>query len=133
MSRDGRGNPGRIVLKNQPHLQLVDVLRRRRTTLRKLLDEIGLSTYSGLLNWCARMGIGHPTLQEFEAAMPPTQKVNCPQEGVVVLEPPAIVDERTGQPIDPEVLNLAYETHVLDVPSESFQKKRQTKKGGSTT
>jgi hypothetical protein len=128
MSRDGRGNPGRIVLKNQPRLRLADVLRRRRTTLKKLLDEIGLSTYGGLINWCARMGIAPPTADEFDAVIPPTSKVNSPQEGVVVLEPPAVVDEHTGQPIDPEAPVLEPGVEVVTEPTEPAQKKRRAKK-----
>jgi len=133
MSRDGRGTPGRIVLKNQPRLRLADVLRRRRTTLKKLLDEIGLSTYGGLINWCDRMGIAPPTKEEFDHAIPPSLKVNSPQEGVVVLEPPAVIADLTGQPIDPELPWPPADEAVVetvDEPTEPTQKKRRIKKDG---
>lgn len=136
MSRDGRGNPGRIILKNQPRLKLTDVLRRRRSTLKKLLDEIGISTYGGLVNWCDRMGIACVSQAEFEAVVPPTLKVNAPQEGVIVLEAPKVVDEHTGTPIDPEapVLEPGVEV-VTDAPGEptdGSQKKKRVKKDGQS-
>ena len=101
MNRDGRGRPGRIVLKNQPQLRLEDVLRRRRSNLEALMGQLGLTTYVGLQIWCDRMGIVPPTREGFAAKYadrhPP---VNSPQEGVVVLEPPPVISESTGSPVE---------------------------------
>lgn len=126
MSRDGRGNPGRIILKNRPRLRLADVLRRRRTTLKALVSELGVSTYAGLTNWCARMGIAPPPQEEFDVLFPP-RTVNSPQEGVVVLEPPPVLDELSGRPIDPEAPvepGVTVVTETLEQP----QKKRRARK-----
>lgn len=126
MSRDGRGNPGRIILKNQPRLRLADVIRRRRTTLKSLVNDLGVSTYAGLSNWCHRMGVAPPSQEEFEAIFPPAQ-VNSPQEGVIVLEPPPVVDELSGRTIDPEA-PVEPTIEVVTGPTEPLQKKRRVKK-----
>lgn len=126
MSRDGRGNPGRIVLKNQPRLTLAAVLRRRRSNLKTLVTDLGVATYAGLTNWCDRMGIVPPDKWEFDALIPPL-KVNSPQEGVVVLEPPPVVDEQSGLPIDPEA-PVEPGVEVVTGPSDQPQKKRRVKK-----
>ena len=115
-------------MKNQPRLTLAAVLRRRRTTLKKLVDELGVSTYTALVNWCDRMGITPPERAEFDEVFPPALKVNSPQEGVVVLDPPPVVDEHTGRNIDPEVPVLEPGVEVVTEPTDPPQKKRRTKK-----
>lgn len=120
--------PGRIVLKNQPRLRLVDVLRRRRSTLAILVGELGLTTYAGLNLWCRRMGIVPPDEAQFIAAFPSAGHVNSPREGVVVLEPPIVIAEHTGDVIEPEApvedLAAAKPTEAV----EASQKKRRPKK-----
>jgi len=146
MARDGRGTPGRIILKNQPRLTLAALLRRRRTTLKAFIAELGVSTYTALDIWCGRTGVVPPTLAEFEACVPPTQKVNSPQEGVIVLEAPPVLDEISGRPIDPEaptepgVEVLTQSRNALvqlnDGPDETLegtQKKRRQKKESQPT
>lgn len=135
MSRDGRGKPGRIILKNQPSLTLTNVLRRRRTTLKELVNDLGVSTYAGLQRWCDRMGIVAPSQDEFDKVIPPSVRVNSPMEGVIVLEAPPVLDEISGRVIDPDapVLQPGVEV-VTDLPatveslSEAAQKKRRPKK-----
>lgn len=122
MSRDGRGNPGRIVLKNVPRLRLVDVVRRRRTTLKALIDELGLTTYTGLDIWCARMGIVPPPEADFNLLFPPETRVNSPREGVIVLEAPPVIAESTGRE-----LPAAASDGLLE-PPEPSQKKRRPRK-----
>lgn len=97
MKRDGRGQPGRIVLKNQPKLTLMDVLHRRRTTLANLLNELGLTTYTSLVGWCARMGVVAPTHELFLSAFPLAPVVNSASEGVVVLRALDEIDETQHQ------------------------------------
>jgi hypothetical protein len=118
MSRDGRGNPGRYELKNQPRLKLVDLLRRRKMTLKQLLDEFGISTYEALHIRCERMGVTAPTHDEFDVVMPPTRAwVNSATEGVVVVEAPPVIDEISGREIDPEA---PVEAPSVTVTSEPF-------------
>jgi hypothetical protein len=101
MSRDGRGNPGRQIPQHPaPRLKLSDLLRRRKMTLKQMLAEHGITAYETLVIRCNRMGVQPPTLAEFRVVMP--EAVNSAQEGVVVLDPPKVVDEISGRPIDPE-------------------------------
>ena len=131
-------------MNNVPRLRLADVIRRRRTTLAALIKEIGLTTYQGLEIWCGRMGISAPTLEEFQVVMPETiPKISSPQEGVIVLEPPPVIDEQTGRQIDPdapvvpgiEVITgpqmknaLVQLSGGLEEPTKTAQKKPRTKK-----
>jgi hypothetical protein len=48
------------------------------------------------------MGVLPPSQEEFDVAFPPTKKVNDPQEGVIVLEAPPVVDGESGSEIDPD-------------------------------
>jgi hypothetical protein len=81
----------RIYVKNLPRLKLSDLLRRRKMTLRALLDELGITTYEGLVARCERMGVLEPTREEFLVVMP--EVVNSPPEGVIVLEPAPVVED----------------------------------------
>lgn len=104
----------RVTLKNMPRLKLVDLLRRRKMTLRQLLDEFGITTYAGLVARCERMGCAAPPESDFKVAYP-DKPVNSPQEGVVVLEPPPVVDDITGRKIDPEA-PVVPEVKVITAP-----------------
>lgn len=116
----------KMTLKNLPRLRLVDLLRRRRMTLKQLLDDFGITTYSGLVNHCARIGVAQPTEAEFKVAHP-QPPVNSPQEGVVVLDPPQVIDELSGRPIDPDAPVNPDVRVVIDAP-EGAQKKLRKKK-----
>lgn len=121
MSRDGRGIPGRIVLKNQPRLRLVDVIRRRRTTLKTLANELGLTTYSRLETWCDRMGLVPPPEEEFNVTFP--TGVNNPQEGVI--PPSSVITEQTGLDSNEDT---DYTPGTVDEPIGPSQKKRRARK-----
>ncbi len=91
-----------IKVKNMPRLGLNDLLRRRKMTLQQLLTSFGITTYTGLVNHCDRIGVLAPSEGDFKAASP-SVPVNNPQEGVVVVEPMPVyyVDELSGKKIDP--------------------------------
>lgn len=74
----------RIQVKNLPRLKLSNLLRRRKMTLRQLLDEFGITTYDSLIERCNRMGVAPPDENEFLAVAP--VPVNNPSEGVFVIE-----------------------------------------------
>src|SRR5689334_11677525 len=109
----------RVVVKNMPKLKLSDLLRRRKMTLRALLDEFGITTYEGLVIRCDRMGCAAPSEAEFKVAYP-VGPVNSPTEGVVVLEPPPVVDDITGRQIDPEA-PVVPEVRVITGPPASAE------------
>jgi hypothetical protein len=102
MARDVRGNPGRFEPKNQPRLNLKDLLRRRKMTLMQFLSEFGITTYEGLAIRCDRMGVTPPSQQDFNAVIPPEVYVNSPTEGVVVLEALPVIAESTGEVLPDE-------------------------------
>lgn len=79
-----------------PKLKLTDLLRRRKMTLKQLLDEYGITTYSSLTIRCDRMGVLPPTHDEFTNVVG-TIVVSSPTEGVVVLEPPRVIKDSTGE------------------------------------
>lgn len=91
----------KIVLKNLPKLTLTALLKRRKMSLRRLLDEFGLTTYEGLLLRCDRLGVAPPSEVEFKIAYP-SGPVNSPTEGVIVLEALPVINDMTGRHIDPE-------------------------------
>lgn len=114
----------RIYVKNLPKLRLADLIKRRKTTLKTFLSEFGITTYEGLLERCARMGVGSPTRDEFMATETPV--VSSPSEGVIVLEPPRTLQELEG-------LSLAEDETPQSIPgllSDTLEAptKRQRKK-----
>lgn len=104
----------RVVVKNMPKLKLGDLLRRRKMTLKQMLDEFGITTYEGLAIRCTRMGVLPPTEAEFKAVGPKV-RVNSPTEGIVVVEPPHVVDDITGRRIEPSAPTLP-EVKVITEP-----------------
>lgn len=106
----------RITLKNLPRLKLTELLRRRKMTLKQLLDSFGITTYAGLVNHCERVGVNPPSEAEFRVAHP-LPPVNSPQEGVVVLEPPPVVDEISGKHIDPDAPVMPKVKVLSDLPT----------------
>ena len=108
----------RIYVKNLPRLKLTDLLRRRKTTLKSLLDEFGITTYEGLLARCERMGVAPPTMEQFMATSPPV--VNSPPEGVLVLEAPRVIRESDGKAFNPDVEPLpTIEVIVVTEPGQA--------------
>lgn len=84
-------------------VSLSDVLRKRRTNLKKFLDDSGIVTYELLTSRCASMGVLVPTEDEFNSAkgIDPnvTPEVSSPTEGVLVLDSPSVVLESSGKSV----------------------------------
>jgi hypothetical protein len=119
-----RGAPGRYEPKHQPRLKLADLIRRRKTTLKQMVLDRGITAYASLVHWCERIGVVPPTEDEFKAVFP--EPVNSPQEGVVVLQPPPVIEEQTGRQIDPEApIELpgvqVLTDHPFEPPESPFQ------------
>lgn len=87
-----------FVLKGQPALKLNDLLRKRKTTLKKFITETGITSYGRLQEKCQKLGVSAPTEDEFKTIMP--EHVTQQQEGIVVLDPPPLLKETTGQKIE---------------------------------
>lgn len=93
----------KIKLTNMPKLKLQDLLKRRKMTLVTLLGEFGITTYEGLKIKCDRMGVVPPAEADFTEALGVNKlEVNNPQDGIIVVEAPRVIEEQTGRAIDPE-------------------------------
>lgn len=108
-----------------PKLKLVELLRRRKMSLRQLLDEFGITTYDGLLARCNRLGVMPPEELEFKQAMPQNILVNNPSEGVVVSD---LVDFFPPEPEDVVTTGDSDNSAILPEPTEHSQKKLRKKK-----
>lgn len=79
----------RLQKKSYSRVALVDLLRRRRSNLRKFLTDNGIVTYELLSSRCDSMGVLPPSHSDFiEARGSITPEVSSPAEGVVVILPP---------------------------------------------
>lgn len=116
-----------VRLKNMPILSLADVLRRRKQTLKSFVDESGQQSYEGLVVLCNKLGMSPPDEETY------TKEVNPPlvtsqQDGVVVLDPPPMVDEISGRKIDPDAPVSIPEIKVVIESPQLPKKIRRNKK-----
>ena len=84
-------------VKNLPQLSLADLLKRKKMTLKKFIEDSGAQTYVALVTRCDRIGVLPPTEAEYRVVMPDV--VSSPSDGLIVLQP-LVVDE---EPIEPVV------------------------------
>lgn len=97
-------------IKNMPNLSLLALLKRRKTTLKKYVDELGLHTYASLTSHCDSLGVSTPTQEQYKQAMP--DDVSVPEEGVIVLPPTQKknieenVDDDGEEPTNPNIPSL---------------------------
>jgi hypothetical protein len=75
-------------------IKLEDLLRRRKTTLKKFLGDRGITNYRMLEDACSRLGVITPSAESFSSCIP--SYVSDPAAGVVVIEPLSVVSESTG-------------------------------------
>lgn len=76
-------------------IKLEDLLRRRKSSLKKFLNERGITNYVSLEQTCSRLGVSVPTREAFDAVMP--SYVSDPAAGVIVVPPLDVVNESTGE------------------------------------
>jgi len=76
-------------------IKLEDLLRRRKSTLKKFLSERGITSYQMLDETCSRMGVVTPSLTSFSVCVP--TYVSDPTSGVVVVPPLDVIAESTGE------------------------------------
>jgi hypothetical protein len=104
--------PTKAKKKNLPKLRLADLLKRRKMTLKQLLDEFGITTYAALTIRCERMGVQAPSQEEFDVVAGTV--VSSPTEGVVVLEAPPVIEDCSGKEIVDEDLLLVSQDAIGD-------------------
>jgi len=113
----------RITLKNQPRLQLADLLRRRKMSLHQFVTEHAITTYEGLRARCEAMGVAPPDEEAYRTGVPSKDPVNSPQEGIIVVEPPHVIDEMSGRsintaaPINPGIDVVIDRQESFDMPT----------------
>jgi hypothetical protein len=76
-------------------IKLEDLLKRRKTTLKKFLGERGITNYRMLEDTCSRLGVVTPSTEAFSACVP--TYVTDPTAGVIVVDPLPVVSESTGE------------------------------------
>lgn len=92
----------RLHQKSISKVTLLSVLKRRKSSLATFLQETGVVTYELLKSRCDSMGVIPPEEEEFLKASgidssTALRTVSSPTEGLIVLEPPAIVKEMSGE------------------------------------
>lgn len=116
-----------FVLKGQPALKLNDLLRKRKTSLKKFITETGITSYGKLQEKCQKLGVSAPSEEEFKAIVP--EPVTLQQEGIVVLDPPPLIKEGTGQKIEiDDFVKITTEIEIQPVIHEAFDSKKYFKK-----
>lgn len=120
----------RVKVKNMPRLRLSDLLRRRKMTLETFVTDSGVQTYEALVIRCQRLGCLPPAEAEYKKLRP--DAVNSPSDGVVVLDPPPVIEEQTGRMIDPDAPVTVPEVKVIIEPARE-DKKTSVKDADSPT
>lgn len=81
----------RLQKKSYSRICLLDLLRRRKTSLKKFLNEFGIISYELLKIRCNSMGVIPPSEEDFSAVIgsPVMHGLSSPTEGIVVLDSPS--------------------------------------------
>lgn len=111
----------KLKIKNKPQLPLIQLLRRRKTSLSRFMSEQGITTYEGLINRCNTMGVLPPTEEEYAKVKVPL--VSNPQEGLVVLDPIPVLSEMTGRESE-KVANRPTLNDLLDIQPAPRKRKK---------
>lgn len=89
----------RLQKKSYSRLSLTDLLRRRKSNIKKFLEETGIVSYELLRTRCESMGVLPPSVQEFDDARgkPVVHNISSPMEGIVVLHPPPVAQQENSE------------------------------------
>jgi hypothetical protein len=79
-------------------IKLSDLLRKRKITLSKFIVDFGLHSYESLKTRCERIGVAPPDIETYKKAKG-SDVINSPTDGIIVLDFPKIIDEKTGEEI----------------------------------
>jgi hypothetical protein len=101
-------------IKNVCHLTLLKLLKRRRTTLRKFLDEQNITNFESLKRKCINIGVEWPDEETFNKTQP--KIVTNQSEGIIVIESPVIVQESSGKE----------EQELIEEQPKKYRKSRKT-------
>lgn len=85
--------------KDVPKLELKKLLKRRKLTLKRFLEDYAITTYDQLTRTCDSLGVGAPTINDFHDVMP--EPVTTPSEGVAVFN---VENDAIDKPASEEVV-----------------------------
>lgn len=91
-------------------------------TLQQFLNESGIVAYGALLERCNALGVRAPSESDFDAVV--TVRVTSQQDGVIVLDPPPLLDEPPAADFD-EIPYPFPEEAVVEQPKQKKKKKTQ--------
>ena len=88
---------------------LLSLLKRRKSDLKRFLSDTGIVTYELLKSRCDSMGVIQPEEKDFNNASGADSAgmalVSSPTEGLIVLDPPKIINELTGKEVEMPDIN----------------------------
>lgn len=112
-------------IRGLPPIKLLDLLKKRRSNLKDFLRNSGIVSYNTLISMCNNMGVAPPDEQTFKLAV--GDNFSSPQEGVIVLDPPALVKD-SGEKIEVD----SFTSHE-QIPVQVDQQKEEAEPGDSPT
>lgn len=137
----------RLGKKSLSRVALLDLLRRRRTDLKRFLADNGIVSYELLVSRCSSMGVLPPDEAAFRNAMgnPAVPELSSPTEGIVIVAPSetnedhvtvALDGRLVGGNVTPEEqstwLGLESSEGAVESPSQDTTKGRRPKKKSPT-
>jgi len=115
----GEENKMRLNKKSISKVTLLDLLRRKQSSLSKYLEENGIVTYERLTSRCASIGVVPPSEEQFKSSMgnPTIHEYSSPTDGIIVLNP-SLSDEEIRETQDDQ-------SSESQSTSDSTKKKRR--------
>lgn len=116
---------------------LLNVLKRRKSDLKRFLADTGIVTYELLKTRCDSMGVIPPEESEFLDAVgsnsSSTATVSSPAEGLIVLNPPKIINELTGKEVVMPDINPVSDSPDLESIEQSCEVENTTQSDDSSS
>ncbi len=119
----------RLQQRSLSKLGLMDILRRKKKTLKDFLTDSGIAAYETLAERCSSMGVTVPDVEMFNLAIGKKSEiefaVSSPTEGIILLEPPPIVEETTGK--QENIEDLDPPSIEVEIITQQDKKKKKQK------
>jgi len=118
----------RLQKKSISRLNLLDLLRKKRSNLTSYLSENGIASYELLASRCNSIGVAPPTEEEFLNAKgnPVTPEFSSPTEGIVVLNPEPLAEQAEQITHANVVLEENSLEETSDIPKLPRKKKKNS-------
>lgn len=115
-------------------IKLSDLLRKRKMTLSKFINEFGLLSYESLCARCERIGVAPPSVDLYNKAKG-DEIVSSPTDGIIVLDFPKIIKEKTGEELTLETSDVVHQSteedggNIISLSDDTKRTKKSLKKG----